>query len=129
VGVLRLSDAFVLRVNTAASGAASLVYSTYVSGAADEAGKGIAVDRSNQAYVTGWTTSGDFPDAAGVAQTGGWLLKLPDSGSAASYLTRVGDGHDFYEPRAIAVDGSGSAYVAGLTTSRNFVAKHSPDAG
>jgi uncharacterized repeat protein (TIGR01451 family) len=63
-------DAFVAKLNTAQSGQASLVYSSYLGGGGDEdvpspgvAGNpsgAIAVDLSGNAYVTGNTTSGDF---------------------------------------------------------------------
>ncbi len=53
-------DAFVTKLNVAGS---ALVYSTYLGGSADDAGLGIAVDSSGNAYVTGFTSSTDFPTA------------------------------------------------------------------
>ena len=55
-------DAFVAKLNPAASGAASLIYSTYLGGSGSDAGNGIAVDSSGNAYVTGVTDSTNFPD-------------------------------------------------------------------
>ena len=46
-----------------------LVYSTYLGGSGDDVGCGIAVDGAGSAYVTGDTTSTDFPTTAGAAQT------------------------------------------------------------
>jgi hypothetical protein len=51
-------EAFVAKLNPAGS---ALVYSTYLGGGGREDGNGIAVDSSGNAYVTGFTTSIDFP--------------------------------------------------------------------
>ncbi|MGH9504085.1 MAG: SBBP repeat-containing protein [Terriglobales bacterium] len=53
-------DAFVAKINPAASSGAQLIYSTYLGGAGDEVGYGIAVDSGLSAYVTGSTSSTDF---------------------------------------------------------------------
>lgn len=60
-----------IKINPALSGAKSLVYATYLGGSANGGpgftsffageGNGIAVDSSGDAYVTGFTESGDFP--------------------------------------------------------------------
>ena len=54
-------DAFVTRLDTTKSSAASLIYSTYLGGSGEDYGNGIAVDTSGCAYVTGYTLSTDFP--------------------------------------------------------------------
>ena len=54
------SDAFVAKVNAAGS---ALVYSTYLGGSGVDQGLGIAVDASGSAYVTGYTSSINFPTA------------------------------------------------------------------
>jgi hypothetical protein len=54
-------DAFVTKLNPALSGPASLVYSSYLGGSGSEEGDGIALDGSSNAYVTGFTSSIDFP--------------------------------------------------------------------
>jgi hypothetical protein len=58
-------DAFVTKLNPAASGIASLVFSTYLGGNMTDVGTGIAVDSAGNAYVTGETLSLlDAPDGA-----------------------------------------------------------------
>ena len=52
-----IGDAFVTKLNPSGS----LVYSTYLGGSGMDWGRGIAVDSSGNAYVTGWTDSPDFP--------------------------------------------------------------------
>src|SRR5208337_3598985 len=71
-----------------------LVYSTYLGGSGSEAGYGIAVDASGNAYVTGLTVSTDFPTVnplQGSNESPGngnaFIAKLNKSGSALVYST------------------------------------------
>ena len=128
-------DAFVAKLNPAASGAASLLYSTYLGGSSTDFGQGVAVDSSGNAYVTGGTHSTDFPtlDAfqstcplAGGGCEAAFVAKLnPSASGAASLLYSTylgGTGGD--EASGIAVDSSGNAYVTGDTFSTDFPTLH-----
>jgi len=113
-------DAFVAKLN--ASGTA-LAYATYIGGRSDDRGAGIAVDSSNNAWVTGSTTSSDFPLVSQFGVFGGnrdaFVLKLNSIGNAFVFSTYLGGaGQD--QGTAIALDASGNAYVVGDTTSSNF---------
>jgi beta-propeller repeat-containing protein/ASPM-SPD-2-Hydin domain-containing protein len=105
-----------------------LSYSTYLGGSADDIGNAIAVDSSGNAYVTGSTLSTNFPTKSPLqAASGGgqdaFVAKLDPTGSSLVYSTFLGgSGNDF--PNGIAVDGSGNAYVTGLTDSANFPTKN-----
>jgi len=103
-----------------------LVYSTYLGGGNDECGYGIAVDDSGNVYVTGYTSSTDFPtlDQYQGDQRGYdvFVTKLDPTQSGASsllYSTYLGGGF-FDKGLGIAVDGSGNAYVTGATHSMDF---------
>jgi len=117
------SDVFVTKFSSDGS---SLVYSTYLGGNNDETGYGIAVDLSGCAYVTGSTSSADFPVTAGAFQTSfgsgsadAFVSKLNSDGSALIYSTYLGGSErDF--AAGIAVDAQGFAYVAGITASHDF---------
>ncbi|HKT10212.1 MAG TPA: SBBP repeat-containing protein, partial [Terriglobia bacterium] len=61
-------DAFVSKINPSQSGAASLLYSTYLGGSAGDSGNAIALDPSDNAYITGTTNSKDFPVSTAVFQ-------------------------------------------------------------
>ena len=108
---------FVSELNPAGS---ALVYSTYLGGSAETYANGIAVDRSGDAYVTGWTPSGNFPTTPGAFTTGSaggaFVAKLNARGSALLYAAQLADG----KGSSIAVDGSGNAYVTGIATSPDF---------
>jgi Beta-propeller repeat len=103
-----------------------LLYSTYLGGGGIDVGHGIAVDGAGSAYVTGETSSVDFPTTAGAFDTtynGGsedaFVTKLSASGAALVYSTYLG-GNGLDGGSAVAVDASGDAYVSGLTISADF---------
>ncbi len=137
-------NAFVARLDTTQTGAASLLYSTYLGGGGNstnstqgygDLGFGIAVDAYGLAYVTGVTTSDTsvtpFPTTASAYQSslaspnGNAFLTALDtnqSGSASliysTYLGGDGAGSLIGDiGDSVAVDGFGDAYVAGQTTS------------
>jgi hypothetical protein len=115
------SDAFVAKVNPTGT---ALVYATYLGGTVLDAGIGIAVDSSGNAYVTGVTASTDFPTTTGAFQTAlsgleAFVTKVNATGTALVYSTYLGS-DNLTIGIDIAVDGQGSAYVTGLTLSPNF---------
>jgi hypothetical protein len=116
------SDAFVTELNPTGS---ALVYSTYLGGSGYDQGNGIAVDASGNAYVTGSTSSTNFPSSSGASQTasgGGtdaFVTKLDPTGSALGYSTYLG-GVDEDQGTGIAVDALDNAYVTGFTFSSTF---------
>ncbi len=113
---------FVAKVN---SGGTALAYATYLGGSSVDKGEGIAVDGSGSAYVTGSTSSPDFPTTTGAYQTtlpgsqNAFVTKLSADGSALVYSTYLG-GNSSDAGAGIAVDPSGNAVVVGTTGSLNF---------
>jgi Bacterial Ig-like domain (group 3)/Beta-propeller repeat len=118
-------DAFVAKLNPTGS---ALVYSTYLGGSRLDYGNGIAVDGTGNAYVTGYTTSTDFPimnpfQATKRGRGDVFVAKLNPTGSALVYSTYLGRaGNDFGS--AVAVDNAGNAYIAGGTHSGFFPTKN-----
>ena len=100
-----------------------LVYSTYLGGSDLDQGLGIAVNSSGNAYVTGTTSSTNFPTASPIQSTKGtgtdaFVTKINAAGSALVYSTYLGgNGND---KEAIAVDAAGNAYITGAAKSTNF---------
>jgi hypothetical protein len=123
------TDAFVAKVDTSKAGAASLVYSTLLGGSGDENFQPflrdiLAVDTAGNAYVTGATTSTNFPTVNPLqASSGGgfdaYVAKLNATGSGLIYSTYLGgSGDDF--GRGIALDSHENVYLTGQTSSANF---------
>ena len=123
-----LRDVFVTKLNRRGS---ALIYSTYLGGAADDRGRGIALPGGNDhdsrglAYVTGVTDSVNFPTTRRAFQPlpGGlsdaFVTKLDHRGSDLEYSTYLG-GENRDHGFDIAVDPIGQAFVTGGTASQQF---------
>ena len=112
-------DAFVTKFNAAGA----RVYSTYLGGSSSDFGRGIAVDGAGSAYITGWTSSPNFPVlTASQGVLGGnedvFVTRLDATGARVYSTYLGGSSSDF--GHGIAVDGVGAAYVTGRTQSPNF---------
>ncbi len=125
-------DAFVTKFNTTGS---APVYSTYLGGLSDDSALGVAADTAGSAYVAGLTSSTNFPTWFPYQSTNGggddaFVAKLNAAGSGFSYSTYLG-GSSGDGATSIALDGAGSAYVTGATTSTNFptASPNQPSAG
>ena len=101
----------------------SLIYSTAIGGSGFEQGTSIAVDASGNAYVTGFTSSIDFPTASAIKSALGLLdtqdafvFKLNAAGSALAYSTYLGGSGSTDIGWAIGLDGAGNAYVTGAAS-------------
>jgi len=122
-----------------------VLYASYLGGSSDDAGRAIALDASGNVYIAGYTYSQDFPVTTGAFQTkapgtpgliigagpvfgtgavfaGGdaFAAKIRPDGSLAWCTYVGGTGQDYAS--VLAVDGSGSVYIAGATTSADFPA-------
>jgi Beta-propeller repeat len=119
----------------------TLLYSTYLGGSEQDASSDIAVDANGIAYITGETSSGDFPtqnpfqanlslsDPNG-ASIDAFVSKLNAAGSALVYSTYLGGGNRLPDGTTIggaydvgydiAVDSAGNAYVTGSAEATTF---------
>lgn len=132
---LAATNAFITKINAAGT---AILYSTYLGGSASGGGNvtnggsanGIAVDSSGNAYVVGDTDSSDFPVTPGAFNASCttcpnmFITKLDSTGSQLVYSTYFGgifSPGDFGDTAwAVAVDGSGSSYVAGRAGTESF---------
>jgi hypothetical protein len=123
-------DGFVAKLNP---GGTTLVYSTYLGGSGTDTAAGIAVDPSGNAYVTGGTTSTDFPgmnsgslqSANGGGASDAFVAELNPAGSALVYSTYLG-GNGADVAASIRLDSTNNIYIAGYTGSTNFPLGASP---
>jgi hypothetical protein len=117
-----LVDAFITKLNPSCS---ALVYSTYIGGNASDYGIDLVLDGNGNVFLTGYTASSNFPTTEGAydsSYNGGddvFIAKLNSTASALSFSTFVEGGSPDIA-MAIAVDGSGDAYVTGHTWSTDY---------
>ncbi len=119
--------AYVTEINAAGT---ALVFATYLSGSNNDVGTGIAVDTSNDAFVTGNTTSPDFPEAWGAQTTlagiqDAFVAKLYAGGAVLAYSSFLGgsqapNASGITVSNAIALDPYRQAYVTGWTNTTDF---------
>jgi hypothetical protein len=113
------SDAFVTKLNADGSG---LIYSTYLGGKVDDTARGIAIDAAGCVYITGDTTSSNFPlnhpYQSSFNDWAAFVTKLSPEGSSLLYSTYLGGGVTI--GHGIVVDAAAQAYVVGSTTSTVF---------
>ncbi len=113
------SDVFISKINAAGSG---LIYSTFIGGISGDAGYGIAIDTSGNAYITGTTSDDttDYPTTVGAFDTthNGMLdvfvTKINTAGTALIYSTFLG-GNENDVGHSIALDSAGNAFITGFT--------------
>ena len=118
------ADAFVAKLRVDGT----LMFSTFLGGDGDDSGRGIAVDRNGNVYVTGATTSESFTPGSGTrASTDVFVARMTAGGDALGYAFFFG-GALRDVGRGIAVNALGNAYVTGITDSADFPTVN-PDEG
>lgn len=129
---LSRSDGFVAKISSDGS---SLIYSTYLSGTSSEGCEGIAIDSSDNIYVSGTTFSGDFPTVNAYDPIGdqdpswrdAFVAKLSADGSELLYSTYLSGSQEEWGHK-IVLDSSNNAYMAGRSSSTDFPTVNAYDA-
>jgi hypothetical protein len=137
-------DALIFKLNPASQGEADLMYATFLGADSSlETGHSIAVDGTGAIYVTGQTSSSDFPTTPGAydrscgtdglcnpsalgPKDDAFISKLIPAGHGTAdllYSTFLGGSHedsDVVDHNAIALGADGDVYVTGLTWASDF---------
>ncbi|HMB95387.1 MAG TPA: SBBP repeat-containing protein, partial [Tepidisphaeraceae bacterium] len=118
--VLAGTDAFVTKLDTSGQ----VVWSTFLGGSLQDFGAAVALDNSNNVYVAGQTSSTDFPTTGGFDTTlagpsDAFVTKITANG-ALSWSSYLG-GSSADNATGIGVDNNGIVYVAGGTSSSDFI--------
>lgn len=122
-GTLPASDAFVAKL----SPTGTVLYSTAFAGSQTDVAVAIGVDSTGAAYISGQTTSPDFPVTPGALQTTlqttsgqGFVAKVDPNGKVI-YATFIG-GSALIDPglNGLVVDSAGEAIISGQTVGGVF---------
>jgi hypothetical protein len=120
-------DIFISKINNTGT---SLVYSTYIGGSYEDYVNGFAIDNNENAYITGYTMSLNYPVTPNAYDTvfnNGtpapyemYITKLNAAGSNLIYSTFFGGDIGGQSGRSIVADNIGNAYITGNTNSPDF---------
>ena len=122
------SDAFFAVLSPDGNGTSDLLYGTYIGSGADESASGLAVDTTGNAFISGTTSSTNFPTTSGAwdtthnGNTDAFILKLSPGGNGtadllwSSFLGHSGD----ESGTAVAIGPDGEPFVLGNTNSSSF---------
>ena len=119
------ADTFVAKLDAMG---ATLLYSTYLGGGGNEQFHAIALEQSGNAYVTGATSSVNFPTTPGAfdttlngaARRPGCVCDKGRPDRSHAPLLHVLGAFSLDRGQGIATDAQGSAYVTGITSSTDF---------
>jgi hypothetical protein len=113
-------EGFVIKLNETGNG---LNFSTFLGGFDGDYPSSLELDSSGNVFVTGGTSSSDFPVANAIDDTyngdyEAFVTKLTSSGGLVYSTFIGGDSRD--QGESIDVDSEGSVYVSGVTQSPDF---------
>jgi len=117
-------DGFITKIHPKGN---RLVYSSFLGGNGQDLAYGVAVNSKGEAFITGGTSSTNFPRKKAVqksfgGRTDAFVCKVHRSGNRLLYSTFLG-GDSYDSGNGIAVDAKGAAYVVGETSSYDFPVK------
>lgn len=118
-----LGDAYILKLDTNGY----LVWSTYLGGSKPDEGDHIYIDFNNNVYVTGMTSSSNFPIKNGYNDTFGGIndgfTSIYSSSGLLLYSSYIGGSYT-EDSNCIAVDNNSNMILGGVTYSMNFPTKN-----
>lgn len=114
-------DCFIVKLDTKTR---EIAYSTYLGGSEEDCPNSITVDEAGKVYVTGWTSSRDFPsttksDYSYFLDKQGFFSVLSEAGTHLLCSTLFG-GSSNDQPLSISLDTTENPFIAGTTASYDF---------
>lgn len=103
-----------------------IFYGTYLGGSLEEEAHGIAIDASGNAYVTGWTTSTNWPGVTGFYDSSHngsrdvFVSKLNTTATSSLIFSTYIGGSALDQGFGIALDSTDRPIIVGTTTSTNY---------
>lgn len=119
-------DAFVVKLNPAGSGAADLIYSSFLGGSGPDGAAGLALDDSSIVCLTGYASSGfpiKFPlDSTQNGDVDAFMARIDPAGNGSADLRFSTFFGGVLEDRgnAITLDATGQIFITGHTLSNNL---------
>lgn len=113
-------DAFIAKF----SSNGSLIFSTYLGGSGKDFGSSIAVDSQGNSYITGYTTSINFPNQSPTVRANYAVFVAKFNATGSLLFSTVLGGSNSDLATSIAVDKSDNIYITGFTASSNFPIKN-----
>ena len=135
------ANSFLAVIGQSSGGMTSLLYSSYLGGQATDVGLSVWFAQNNQVYISGSTTSANFPALDNIQPFSGdqdaFVTELdPTSAGAASLIfstplggTSAAGATATALAAGIAADTKGNVYIAGATTSGDFLLAGNPQNG
>jgi len=121
VGIKAHVDSFAYKIDTGATtGAAVLMYGTYLGGTLDDTAAGVAIDSSGNAVIALQTASIDLPVTAPTAQRVMALARLAPDGASYRAFTWAGAGSSYSTVQAVVADRAGFAYMVGADADGSY---------
>ncbi|MEA1981019.1 MAG: SBBP repeat-containing protein [candidate division Zixibacteria bacterium] len=120
-GGTSIGDAFILIIDNTLS---SLNFSTYLGGSADEVAIALSLDNNDRMYITGFTTSNNFPVYNAYDQyyndiADAFITCIESNGDSLIYSTYLG-GTEVDFGSDLTCDEFGYVFITGNTQSTNF---------
>lgn len=125
-------DAYVAKFNTTLTGAASILYASWLGGNADDHALAVALDATGNVHITGEVVQWDETVAVTWPRRGTPFQSIFQGGVSDAFVTKINPGGTavLYSgflggagvdtAHTITVDAAGNVLVAGSTTSTNF---------
>jgi len=134
-----ITNSFIAIIDTTSAPSYNLTYLTYLGGSNIDVAKALQVDAQGDIYVTGTTTSTNFPLAGNSVETSGaattvWafvteLNPNTDPTDSLVYSTFLGGTQGDTSGNGIDLDAAGNIYVIGTTKASDFTVTDSAYAG